>query len=85
MILYESSEDAQVSMGRMGTAWEAAKVAVFLASDEASYINGAIIPVDGGCKPGSADSVSISLIGGPEGRYCEGTSHALQRLPKSTT
>ena len=29
-------------MGRMGTAWETAKVAVFLASDEA------VIPVDGG-------------------------------------
>jgi NAD(P)-dependent dehydrogenase (short-subunit alcohol dehydrogenase family) len=40
--------DAQVPMGRMGTAWETAKVAVFLASDEASYVTGAIIPVDGG-------------------------------------
>jgi NAD(P)-dependent dehydrogenase (short-subunit alcohol dehydrogenase family) len=40
--------DAQVPMGRMGTAWETAKVAVFLASDEASYLTGAIIPVDGG-------------------------------------
>lgn len=40
--------DAQVPMGRMGTAWETAKVAVFLASDDASYITGAIIPVDGG-------------------------------------
>jgi NAD(P)-dependent dehydrogenase (short-subunit alcohol dehydrogenase family) len=40
--------DASVPMGRMGTALETAKVAVFLASDEASYITGAVIPVDGG-------------------------------------
>ena len=42
--------DAQVPMGRMGTAWETAKVAVFLASDEASYVTGAVIPVDGGLQ-----------------------------------
>jgi NAD(P)-dependent dehydrogenase (short-subunit alcohol dehydrogenase family) len=35
-------------MGRMGTAWETAKVAVFLASEEASYLTGAVMPVDGG-------------------------------------
>src|SRR5580765_3898755 len=40
--------DAQVPMGRMGTAWETANVAVFLSSDEASYITGAVIAVDGG-------------------------------------
>jgi len=40
--------DAQVPMGRMGTAWETANVAAFLASDEASYLTGAVIPVDGG-------------------------------------
>ena len=40
--------DAQVPMGRMGTAWETAQVAVFLASSEASYLTGAVIPVDGG-------------------------------------
>ena len=39
---------AQVPMGRMGTAWETAKVAVFLASGEASYLTGAVIPIDGG-------------------------------------
>lgn len=40
--------DVTVPMGRMGTAWETAKVAVFLASDDASYLTGAVIPVDGG-------------------------------------
>ena len=34
--------------GRMGTAWDVANAAVFLASDEASYINAVILPVDGG-------------------------------------
>ena len=35
-------------MGRMGTAEEIAGVAAFLASADASFINGAVIPVDGG-------------------------------------
>ncbi|MDT3440018.1 MULTISPECIES: SDR family NAD(P)-dependent oxidoreductase [unclassified Pseudofrankia] len=39
---------AQVPMGRQGSAWDIANAAVFLASDEASYITGAILPVDGG-------------------------------------
>jgi NAD(P)-dependent dehydrogenase (short-subunit alcohol dehydrogenase family) len=34
--------------GRIGDAWEAAHAAVFLASDEANYINGTTIVVDGG-------------------------------------
>jgi NAD(P)-dependent dehydrogenase (short-subunit alcohol dehydrogenase family) len=40
--------DVRVPMGRMGTAWETAKVAPFLASDDASYVTGALIPIDGG-------------------------------------
>jgi NAD(P)-dependent dehydrogenase (short-subunit alcohol dehydrogenase family) len=40
--------DEKVPMGRMGTAWETANVALFLASDDSSYITGAVIPVDGG-------------------------------------
>ncbi len=38
----------QVPMRRFGSPWEGVKVAAFLASDDASYVNGAIIPVDGG-------------------------------------
>jgi NAD(P)-dependent dehydrogenase (short-subunit alcohol dehydrogenase family) len=34
--------------GRMGTAWDVAWAAVFLASDEARFITGAMLPVDGG-------------------------------------
>jgi NAD(P)-dependent dehydrogenase (short-subunit alcohol dehydrogenase family) len=35
-------------IGRMGTANEIANVIAFLASDEASFVNGAVWPVDGG-------------------------------------
>jgi NAD(P)-dependent dehydrogenase (short-subunit alcohol dehydrogenase family) len=38
----------QVPMRRFASPWEVATVAAFLASDEASYVTGAIIPVDGG-------------------------------------
>jgi NAD(P)-dependent dehydrogenase (short-subunit alcohol dehydrogenase family) len=34
--------------GRMGSAWDVAWAAVFLASDEARFITAAILPVDGG-------------------------------------
>ncbi len=37
-----------VPMGRVGTAEEIAAVALFLATPAAGYINGAILPVDGG-------------------------------------
>ena len=39
---------AHVPLGRMGTAEDIARVALFLASDESSFITGSIIPVDGG-------------------------------------
>jgi NAD(P)-dependent dehydrogenase (short-subunit alcohol dehydrogenase family) len=35
-------------LGRAGEASEVAEVAAFLVSDAASYVSGAIIPVDGG-------------------------------------
>ena len=34
--------------GKMGTAWDVAWAAVFLASDEARFITGVMLPVDGG-------------------------------------
>lgn len=34
--------------GRMGTGWDVANAALFLASDESEYINAVILPVDGG-------------------------------------
>jgi NAD(P)-dependent dehydrogenase (short-subunit alcohol dehydrogenase family) len=40
--------DAQCPMGRMGDAWDVAHAALFLASDEARYITGIELPVDGG-------------------------------------
>lgn len=41
--------DARVPLGgKMGTAWDTAYAALFLASDESRFITGAILPVDGG-------------------------------------
>jgi len=37
-----------VPLGRMGTAWDVAKAAAFLASDDAAFITGVCLPVDGG-------------------------------------
>jgi NAD(P)-dependent dehydrogenase (short-subunit alcohol dehydrogenase family) len=38
-----------VPLGRhMGTAWDVANAALFLASDEAAFITGVVLPVDGG-------------------------------------
>ena len=40
--------DEQCPMGRMGDAWDVAYAALFLASDEAKYITGTVLVVDGG-------------------------------------
>lgn len=40
---------AQQPIGRQAEADEVARVAVFLVSDESSFMTGAIVPVDGGC------------------------------------
>lgn len=43
-----AKRDSQVPMGHMGEAWDVAWAALFLASDEARYVTGIELPVDGG-------------------------------------
>jgi NAD(P)-dependent dehydrogenase (short-subunit alcohol dehydrogenase family) len=44
-----AQRDARVPLRhRMGTAWDVANAALFLASDEANFITGVALPVDGG-------------------------------------
>ena len=44
-----AARDAKVPLrGRMGTAWDVANAALFLASDEANFVTGVALPVDGG-------------------------------------
>jgi NAD(P)-dependent dehydrogenase (short-subunit alcohol dehydrogenase family) len=43
------ARDAMVPLGaKMGSAWDVAYAALFLASDEAGFITGVALPVDGG-------------------------------------
>lgn len=47
--IIRAERNAQVPLRRqMGTAWDVANAALFLASDEAQYITGTVLPVDGG-------------------------------------
>ena len=44
-----ADRDAVVPLGRkMGTAWDVSNAALFLASDEAAFVTGVLLPVDGG-------------------------------------
>ena len=44
-----AARDAKVPLGKkMGSAWDVAYAALFLASDEAKFISGVTLPVDGG-------------------------------------
>jgi 3-oxoacyl-[acyl-carrier protein] reductase len=54
-LLRESTSDEyrekmveRLPLGRLGQATDIAKAVVFLASDDAAWITGAILPVDGG-------------------------------------
>lgn len=46
--------EASIPLGRFGSPADIANAAVFLASDEASFITGVVIPVDGGTMAGVA-------------------------------
>jgi NAD(P)-dependent dehydrogenase (short-subunit alcohol dehydrogenase family) len=43
-------QQASIPLRRLGTPEEIAQVALFLASKQASYVTGAIIPMDGGAS-----------------------------------
>ncbi len=43
-----AERDRQVPLGKMGSAWDIANAALFLASEEAAFITGVLLPVDGG-------------------------------------
>ena len=45
---FEAALLASIPLGRMGTPGDIAALVSFLASDEATYITGAVLPVDGG-------------------------------------
>jgi len=47
-----AARNAVCPTGKMGSPWDVAYASLFLASDEAKYVNGALLPVDGGlsCK-----------------------------------
>ncbi|PVH95789.1 oxidoreductase ucpA [Periconia macrospinosa] len=45
---FRTARNAQVPMGQMGDAWDIAHSALFLVSDEAGYITGQKVVVDGG-------------------------------------
>lgn len=47
-----AKRDAQVPMGHMGTAWDVANAALYLASDRAAYVTGMELVVDGGITLG---------------------------------
>jgi NAD(P)-dependent dehydrogenase (short-subunit alcohol dehydrogenase family) len=51
---FRARREAQVPMGHMGDAWDVAHAVLFLASDEARYITGTEILVDGGLTAATA-------------------------------
>ena len=55
------ARNRMVPLGRMGDPWDVAHAAVFLASDEARFITGVCLPVDGGQSCAMAHSHPLML------------------------
>ena len=51
-----------IPLGRPGDPSEIAAVVAFLLSDDASFINGAVIPVDGGALAGLPENSALALV-----------------------
>lgn len=52
-----------IPLRRPGQPAEIAAVVAFLLSDDASFINGAVIPVDGGALAGLPENATLALVG----------------------
>ena len=50
-------------LGRVGEPEDVAGAALFLASDEAAWISGAVLPVDGGLTAGNLQMAQEIVIG----------------------
>ena len=70
-------------LGRMGTAWDIANAVVFLCSDEASYITGVTLPVDGGATAGMPGSAFRS--GSVASRACSAGTCTATRTARRTS
>ena len=55
---------AAIALRRPGLPSEIASVVAFMLSEEAAYINGAVIPVDGGALAGLPENAALALTGG---------------------
>ena len=62
----EKAVTRSVPLGRFGTKQDVADLVMFLASERATYITGAIIPVDGGWSANGAGGLGAALSGLPK-------------------
>jgi NAD(P)-dependent dehydrogenase (short-subunit alcohol dehydrogenase family) len=59
----EEAMRAAIPLRRPGRPEEIASVVAFLLSDDAAYINGAVVPVDGGALAGLPENAALALVG----------------------